>query len=1037
MKKTLSVLLAAVLTVSMVFTPITVSAADVNEENITKNQSGVTQDVTVDENNNTFNENTVQWNDHVYQLFDEAIDWHAAKEKCESLGGHLVTITSKEENDFIVEQISKGSSLYYWLGATDEEVEGTWKWVTEEEWDYTNWREGQPDNTKKYEHYLMMYQENRLRGLWNDENVACTEQVYKNKHGFICEWDCEMDVEDKFTGFNSIIFHANTLIGDSTYANSIKNTLAEEVPSNEMIKALQKNGFSDAVAVSESIDIIFKTADEISSIAEYVFKAEDLYTAVILDMLEFQVEEKWGSFDISKKIYQSAKELLGIVKESAKIDLAMKMNTHSLSKSEKNIICDEVTKEMEKIYPELMKLDDFSSFVDNCFEVEETIESFLEEICRCILLINLNESTKGLVHKMYDFCPEENRPLRKALKECIEIIDKNSNEMNQLIVNRTIVTAGKTTLKYVIDKMWEEIRDEVMVKHPGAARIMMGYKCGTFVSNQLFSTDEIKGKYIEMLALNDIESLMDVVLHDTEGIYSDSHTEADALQLLEAYDISYSLRKMDCDSVLGYIDVLDKTLVSKIMSLWGQSSTGNAKEYIKIKKNNYIESYVSEKSGWINYLPEELYQRYRSYYEEMANRMIKYYLVVACPVDIFIYNNNNQLVGKVENNIPWVKENAEIGIGVENDIKTVYFLNDDEYQVEYKGTGKGKMRVTVDKYSNENRIERMVVFNNIPLYDGLQYTQKITDKDLNRICEKNTNELVMANEDSAEQGEKYVATIISGRFTKDDTVSCEMKANAGEVIRIEAVVPEGYTFARWESNCGNSIFQDCNAKATQIEMPGNDVIIRAVLKEGALNTGTNIIPSRTIELFANTSQGGTISPSGKVSVPSDASQTFTITPDDGYEVAEVLVDGKNIGAVTSYTFEKVTTDHTISATFKKKESVNPTDDPNGITAKIKAAKSVKIKASSSQGKNKKGKRYIKVKWTKKGAKVSGYQVYRSEKKKSGYKKFFTTKKKYYYNTKLLKKGKRYYYKVRAYTVINGKKYYSGWSNLAYRTVKKG
>ena len=46
-----------------------------------------------------------------------------------------------------------------------------------------------------------------------------------------------------------------------------------------------------------------------------------------------------------------------------------------------------------------------------------------------------------------------------------------------------------------------------------------------------------------------------------------------------------------------------------------------------------------------------------------------------------------------------------------------------------------------------------------------------------------------------------------------------------------------------------------------------------------------------------------------------SSQAFTITPDTNYHVADILVDGTSVGAVTTYTFSNVTSDHTISATF--------------------------------------------------------------------------------------------------------------------------
>ena len=61
---------------------------------------------------------------------------------------------------------------------------------------------------------------------------------------------------------------------------------------------------------------------------------------------------------------------------------------------------------------------------------------------------------------------------------------------------------------------------------------------------------------------------------------------------------------------------------------------------------------------------------------------------------------------------------------------------------------------------------------------------------------------------------------------------------------------------------------------------------------------------------------GSITPSGTVTVNKGASQTFTITPNQGYQVRSVIVDGANKGAVTSYTFTNVTANHTINAYFK-------------------------------------------------------------------------------------------------------------------------
>ena len=81
-------------------------------------------------------------------------------------------------------------------------------------------------------------------------------------------------------------------------------------------------------------------------------------------------------------------------------------------------------------------------------------------------------------------------------------------------------------------------------------------------------------------------------------------------------------------------------------------------------------------------------------------------------------------------------------------------------------------------------------------------------------------------------------------------------------------------------------------------------------------------------ITASAGTGGSISPSGSVSVREDTDKTFTITPDSGYHISDVLVDGKSVGAVTSYTFDNVQKRHTIEAIFAKEnpDTGNPFTD---------------------------------------------------------------------------------------------------------------
>ena len=84
----------------------------------------------------------------------------------------------------------------------------------------------------------------------------------------------------------------------------------------------------------------------------------------------------------------------------------------------------------------------------------------------------------------------------------------------------------------------------------------------------------------------------------------------------------------------------------------------------------------------------------------------------------------------------------------------------------------------------------------------------------------------------------------------------------------------------------------------------------------------------TIEATAGA--GGSISPSGSVSVREGGDQTFTITPDKGYAVSNVKIDGKSIGAVKSYTFANVSKTHTIEVIFVKGTASARTGDGSDL-----------------------------------------------------------------------------------------------------------
>ena len=94
---------------------------------------------------------------------DGGISWMDAKADAESRGGHLATITSASEKETISDSIG-GINELMWIGATDEDTEGSWKWVTGETWDYTDWAAGEPNNAGNEDYAVAGWG----GGSWND-----------------------------------------------------------------------------------------------------------------------------------------------------------------------------------------------------------------------------------------------------------------------------------------------------------------------------------------------------------------------------------------------------------------------------------------------------------------------------------------------------------------------------------------------------------------------------------------------------------------------------------------------------------------------------------------------------------------------------------------------------------------------------------------------------------------------------------------------------------------------------------------------------
>ena len=149
-------------------------------------------------------------------------------------------------------------------------------------------------------------------------------------------------------------------------------------------------------------------------------------------------------------------------------------------------------------------------------------------------------------------------------------------------------------------------------------------------------------------------------------------------------------------------------------------------------------------------------------------------------------------------------------------------------------------------------------------------------------------------------------------------------------LRVKAY--DGYEFYGWSIN-GQIVSTD--SKYVIKDITGDVNVVANFMKK-------NVATYKIISGIAN--QGGNIVPSGDKVIQEGSSVTYNIVPQDGYKIAAVLVDGKNIGAVANYTFNNVRGAHTITASFDKK----PVAAPKATTSQTPKSTNTAKKATTSK-----------------------------------------------------------------------------------------
>ena len=115
-------------------------------------------------------------NSACYQLSGNKLNWEDAEKSCQGQGGHLASVHSAEQNNFLTGLTTER----HWLGGIDVANEGDWVWSDGTAWTFTDWKAGEPTNSGALGNNEDCLEKNYAGIQWNDEGCA-------RQQTFVCQ----------------------------------------------------------------------------------------------------------------------------------------------------------------------------------------------------------------------------------------------------------------------------------------------------------------------------------------------------------------------------------------------------------------------------------------------------------------------------------------------------------------------------------------------------------------------------------------------------------------------------------------------------------------------------------------------------------------------------------------------------------------------------------------------------------------------------------------------------------------------------------
>lgn len=637
--------------------------------------------------------------------------------------------------------------------------------------------------------------------------------------------------------FDEDVYRAEWFLTHSQ-SSGFRNEITMETPSQMYVRLLKGTSLEFALGIYDGLNIVFDVLGDITSVFDKIVERKDIYSAILFNALESSVDCDILDKRMTKAIKDGksfASFITSGMKTAWNIDINSAYDLKKMTDAQKETLIDLSSDYFKKLHPIAATTKEVTGALSAALELYDNITDFYNYINNRILLNSVGDSLKQAVRELYrdsQSCSDLN--LRAALRECKEIVDMSVDEMNQSIADLTLVTAGGLTAKYLIDEyVWSPINKSLTALHPGIAILQLVFKGEKMILNQLVNVDGIRSNYMQMNAISTVETLANQTYQRLGASFPQTKNQETARTLLRLVDVIYNLRIEDCDKVLGFIGAMDSGGINQLKAWLGFYNTDDLKAICKQIQDSYRSGHEQAQVLWVNslegsYPGSGLYEQYQYLLDHFQANQLTQTVTVACPVNVFVYNEADQLIASVEDGT--VHSKGDVGAILSGEEKTFLFYDNDTYRIEVSATDDGTMDITVCGYQDSERTST-VNYNEIDLDVDAAFELNLavgedgTNIELNDLSEEETIEKDYDSRDDA--GPEYTVTVESGLVLKNGVLDVSQRFAPGETVMIFADCSGAVSFTEWEVLEGDVSIKSPEAVWSSFKMPEENVRVRA------------------------------------------------------------------------------------------------------------------------------------------------------------------------------------------------------------------